>query len=43
MAQKIPDDGAEFFPKGALAFFVLMTACFAAAWLTLYGVLLRQR
>ncbi|MFI5349270.1 MAG: hypothetical protein ACHQ2Z_06985 [Elusimicrobiota bacterium] len=43
MDQNPPDRGAEFFPRGALAFFALMASCFAVAWLILYAMLLRQR
>lgn len=33
----------EFFPKGAIAFFALMTAFFAAVWLALYVVTIRHQ
>jgi hypothetical protein len=33
----------NFFPRGAVAFFAVMTAFFAAVWLSMYAVLLHHR
>jgi len=33
---------AEFFPRGAIAFFVLMVTFFALVWLFFYVLMLRR-
>lgn len=37
------NDEKEFFPKGAVAFFAILTAFFAAIWLALYAVTIRHQ
>ena len=37
-----PSKEAEFFPKGAVAFFVLMLAFFSLVWLFFYFLMIRR-
>jgi hypothetical protein len=37
------DEREDFFPKGAVAFFVLMIAFYAFVWLSIYFTLLARR
>jgi hypothetical protein len=37
-----PSKEAEFFPRGAVAFFVLMIAFFSLVWLFLYVLMIRR-
>jgi len=37
-----PSKEAEFFPRGAVAFFVLMVGFFSVVWLFLYVLMIRR-
>jgi hypothetical protein len=37
-----PSREAEFFPRGAIAFFVLMVAFFSVVWLFFYVLMIRR-
>jgi hypothetical protein len=37
-----PSKEAEFFPRGAVAFFVLMVAFFSLVWLFFYVLMIRR-
>ena len=40
--RQTPSKEAEFFPRGAVAFFVLMIAFFSLVWLFLYVLMIRR-
>ncbi|MGZ3385975.1 MAG: hypothetical protein ACXWNX_14710 [Isosphaeraceae bacterium] len=40
--KQTPSDEAEFFPRGAVAFFVLMIAFFSLVWLFLFVLMIRR-
>lgn len=37
-----PSKEAKFFPRGAIAFFVLMVAFFSVVWLFFYVLMIRR-
>jgi hypothetical protein len=43
MEPDIHEQDAEFFPKGAIAFFAAMLLFFGAVWGALYALLLHRR
>ena len=40
--RQTPSNEAEFFPRGAVAFFVLMIAFFSLVWLFLYVLMIHR-
>ena len=43
MERKTSDQDADFFPKGAIAFFVALVVFFGAVWGCLYALMLHRR
>lgn len=41
--EKLNVDHDEFFPKGAIAFFIALIAFFAMVWLALYGIMIYRQ
>lgn len=42
MSGNHPSPSSEFFPRGAVAFFVAMVVLFAAIWLGVYALMLAR-